>query len=128
MQLLVDRPRPEEALEGVLASHDRTWAHIPSFPSGHLIVTTAMAVTAMAVAPVLRPVLWLYVASVASTRVLFGAHYPLDVIVAAAFGFEAGLFSVALARAAGLLPAAVEERRALPALLRPRRSTAAPAP
>ena len=127
MQVLVDRPRPEEALgEGILLSHERTWAHIPSFPSGHLIVTTAMAVTAMAVAPALRPLLWTYVAAVAFTRVLFGAHYPLDVLVGAAFGYEAGLFSVALARASGLLPAAVAERRWLPAHLRPRRSAAAP--
>lgn len=126
-QLLVDRPRPEEALgDSVLLSHDRTWAHIPSFPSGHLIVTTAMVVTAAAVAPVLRPVLWLYVAAVAVTRVVFGAHYPLDVVVGIAFGYEAGLFSVALGRAAGLLPAWVDVGHARLPALRPRRSPVAP--
>lgn len=125
-QLLADRPRPEEALgDGVLLSHDRTWAHIPSYPSGHLIVTTAMAVTAAAAAPVLRPLLWVYVAAVGVTRVVFGAHFPLDVIVGIAFGYEAGLFSVALARATGLLPAGAAERLAAPAL-RPRRSPVAP--
>jgi membrane-associated phospholipid phosphatase len=126
-QLLADRPRPEEALgESVLLSHDRTWAHIPSYPSGHLIVTTAMVVTAAAVAPVLRPVLWLYVAAVAVTRVVFGAHFPLDVVVGIAFGYEAGLFSVALARATGLLPAWVTAGRPALPPLRPRRAPASP--
>jgi membrane-associated phospholipid phosphatase len=126
-QLLVDRPRPEEALgESVLLSHDRTWAHIPSYPSGHLIVTTAMAVTAAAIAPVLRPVLWLYVTAVAVTRVVFGAHFPLDVVVGMAFGYEAGLFSVALARASGLVPAWVTAGTADLSRLRPRRSPVSP--
>ncbi len=35
-------------------SHGRHWSHIPSFPSGHLIVTTALVVAAVAMAPVLR--------------------------------------------------------------------------
>ena len=48
----VDRPRPEEALGAeVLRSHGRHWSHIPSFPSGHLIVTTALVVAAAAMAP-----------------------------------------------------------------------------
>jgi membrane-associated phospholipid phosphatase len=85
-----------------------------------------MAVTAAAVAPVLRPVLWIYLAAVAVTRVVFGAHFPLDVIVGIAFGYEAGLFSVALGRAVGLLPAWAGAGLGAAQVLRPRRAHAAP--
>ena len=40
-----------------MRSHDRHWSHIPSFPSGHLVVTTALVVAAAAMAPRLRGVL-----------------------------------------------------------------------
>jgi undecaprenyl-diphosphatase len=105
IQLGVDRPRPEEALGAeVMRSHDRHWSHIPSFPSGHLIVTTALVATAAAMAPRLRPALFVYVAAVAVTRITFGAHYPLDVVVGALLGWEVGLFTVAVMRAARLVP------------------------
>ena len=106
VQLLFDRPRPEEALGAeVLRSHDRHWSHIPSFPSGHLVVTAALVTTAAAIAPALRPVLFAYLVAVAVTRVSFGAHFPLDVIVGAVVGTQVGRFAAALTRAAGLLPA-----------------------
>jgi membrane-associated phospholipid phosphatase/predicted MFS family arabinose efflux permease len=105
IQLGVDRPRPEEALGGeVLRSHDRHWSHIPSFPSGHLIVTTALAVAASAIAPILRVPAFLYLAAIAVTRITFGAHFPLDVVIGTIIGWQVGLFSVALARAGRLLP------------------------
>ena len=107
VQLAVDRPRPEEALGGeALRSHGRHWSHIPSFPSGHLIVTTALVSAAAAMAPRLRPALFAYLAAVAVTRVAFGAHFPLDVLVGTILGWQVGVFSVALTRAARLLPAA----------------------
>jgi membrane-associated phospholipid phosphatase/MFS family permease len=106
VKLFVDRARPEEVLGGqVLVSHARDWSHIASFPSGHMIVTTALAAVAGAAAPKLRPALVVYVAAVGFTRVLFGAHFPLDVLVGAALGYEMGLFSVALVANARLLPA-----------------------
>jgi membrane-associated phospholipid phosphatase/predicted MFS family arabinose efflux permease len=118
IQLGVDRPRPEEALGAeVMRSHGRHWSHIPSFPSGHLIVTTALVATAAAMAPRLRPALFVYVAAVAVTRITFGAHYPLDVVVGAVLGWEVGLFTVAVMRAARLVPVAAmhEATRATPA-------------
>ena len=46
----------------------------------------------------------------------FGAHFPLDVVVGAVIGSQVGRFSVALTRAAGLLPAAAgPEREHVPA-------------
>ena len=104
IQLAVDRPRPEEALGAeVQRSHDRHWSHIPSFPSGHLIVTSALVVAAATMAPRIRPLVFVYLAAVAVTRISFGAHFPLDVIVGTIAGWQVGLFSVALMRAAGLL-------------------------
>ena len=102
IQLGVDRPRPEEAL-GVeaRASHGRHWSHIPSFPSGHLIVTTALVAAAHrdGAAPA-RPLL-VYLAAVAVTRMHFGAHFPLDVLIGASVGRPVGLYAVALTRARG---------------------------
>ena len=103
--LLYDRPRPEEVLgHAALLSHGRSWAHIASFPSGHLAVTTAIVAAGVAVAPILRAPLWLYVGAVAMTRITFGAHFPIDVAAGVVFGYVCGTFSVALAQAAGLLP------------------------
>jgi membrane-associated phospholipid phosphatase/predicted MFS family arabinose efflux permease len=124
IQLAVDRPRPEEALGAqALLSHGRHWGHIPSFPSGHLIVTTALVATAVAMAPRLRPVLVVYLAAVAVTRITFGAHFPLDVVIGTVLGWEVGLFTVGVMRAAGLVPAAAA--RASSAVAQP---PATPAP
>jgi membrane-associated phospholipid phosphatase len=107
IQLGVDRPRPEEALGAeVQRSHDRHWSHIPSFPSGHLMVTAGLVATAATLARRLRGPLLVYLGFVAVTRVLFGAHFPLDVVVGAIVGWQVGLFAVALTRTSGLLPAA----------------------
>jgi membrane-associated phospholipid phosphatase/MFS family permease len=106
IQLAVDRPRPEEAIGAeVMRSHGRHWSHIPSFPSGHLIVTTALVVAAATMAPLLRVPAFAYLASIAVTRITFGAHFPLDVIVGTIVGWQVGLFSVAVIRATRLLPA-----------------------
>ena len=123
VQLGVDRPRPEEALGGqVLLSHGRSWAHIPSFPSGHLIVTTALVVAAVRMAPALRYPAFAYLAAIAVTRMTFGAHFPLDVVLGTIIGWQVGHFAVALTRAAGLLPQAervARRRRAARAISAP---------
>jgi membrane-associated phospholipid phosphatase len=111
LQLGFDRPRPEEALGAeVQRSHGRHWAHIPSFPSGHLIVTTALVSAAFAMAPRLRvPAL----------------VYLVAVLLGAIIGWQVGYLSVALSRAARMLPAA--PRRALVPAAEPA-GVAAPAP
>jgi membrane-associated phospholipid phosphatase/MFS family permease len=102
--LLYDRPRPEEILgsQALLATPERTWAHIASFPSGHLVVTTAIAVAGMTLVPALRAPFWLYVGLIGLTRITFGAHFPLDVVVGAVFGYYVGLFSAWLPSAIGM--------------------------
>ena len=88
----------------VALSHDRTWAEIGSYPSGHLLVTTAMAAAAAAAVRALRRPLLAYVGALALTRLLFGAHSPFDVLVGAAFGHQVGLFTTALLTSARLPP------------------------
>jgi membrane-associated phospholipid phosphatase len=112
VQLAVNRPRPQEALGSqVLLSHGRSWAHIPSFPSGHMIVTTALVVAAAGMAPVLRGPAFTYLAAIAITRMMFGAHFPLDVALGTIIGWQVGQFALALTRAAGLLPQAERATR-----------------
>jgi dolichol-phosphate mannosyltransferase len=104
-QIAFDRPRPEEGLGAEAAVIEgRTWSHLPSFPSGHLMVTAAMVAAAIGVSRRLRWPLLAYLAAIALTRITFGAHWPLAVVVGGLMGWEVGLFSVALVRSAGLLP------------------------
>ena len=107
VKLFIERARPEEVLGAqVQLSHGRSWAHLASFPSGHLIVTAAMAAAAATAVPALRRPLIAYVALMALTRVTFGAHFPIDVVVGAVLGYELGLFAARLMASARLLPSA----------------------
>ena len=101
-----DRPRPEEAL-GVALHEGHSWAHLNSFPSGHMAITAALAVSTALLFRRLRYPLFAYVALVAFTRVMFGAHFPFDVLAGTALGVGSALV-VALA---------VERRYALRSLL-----------
>ena len=114
VKLFIERARPEEVLGAQLQlSHGRSWAHLASFPSGHLIVTAAMAAAAAAAVPALKRPLLAYVVVVGLTRVMFGAHFPLDVLVGAALGYELGMFAARLMASARLLPAAVPDHMTL---------------
>jgi membrane-associated phospholipid phosphatase len=89
-------------LEVLMVTPERTWAHIASFPSGHMVVTTAIAVAGMTLVPALRGPMWIYVGLIALTRITFGAHFPLDVVVGGVFGYWVGLFSAWLPHAIGM--------------------------
>ncbi len=105
VKLFIERARPEEVLGGQIElSHDRSWAHLASFPSGHLIVTSAMAAAAASAVPALRRPLLGYVVLVALTRVMFGAHFPIDVLVGGVVGYELGVFTAHLMASARMLP------------------------
>jgi dolichol-phosphate mannosyltransferase len=120
VKLFVERARPEEVLgTQVQLAEGRSWAHLASFPSGHLIVTAAIASAASVAVPALRRPLIAYTVLIALTRVLFGAHFPLDVLVGAAVGYELGLFAARLMGSARLLPVAVPELGPAPLRLRP---------
>jgi membrane-associated phospholipid phosphatase len=108
-----DRPRPEEVPAAEFSSLEgHTWAHLNSFPSGHMAITAALAVAVALVFPRLRWALWAYVAAVAFTRVMFGAHFPLDVLAGTSLGVGSALL---VALAWERLPAAVRDRRRGPA-------------
>ena len=65
-------------------------APYPSFPSGHVAVSTALALATAALIPKLRYVLWKYAVVIAFTRLAYGAHFPSDVIL----GFVIGHLAV----------------------------------
>lgn len=124
VKLFIERARPEEVLgTQIQLSHGRHWAHLASYPSGHLIVTAAMATAAATAVRALRAPLIAYVALVGITRVTFGAHFPIDVVVGAAVGYEIGLFTARLIASARLLEGAAARIAARPVEL-PERSRA----
>ena len=82
--------------------HGGHWSHIASFPSGHMVVTTAIVVAGIAAVPWLRAPLWIYCGVIGLTRITFGAHFPLDVVAGMAFGYPVGLFAWELVCRLGL--------------------------
>jgi maltose/moltooligosaccharide transporter len=90
-----DRPRPEEVITNA-SLNGHSWAHLNSFPSGHMAITAALAVAVALTLPRLRYALWAYVFAVAFTRVMFGAHFPLDTVAGTALGTASAIL-IALA-------------------------------
>jgi membrane-associated phospholipid phosphatase len=88
-----NRPRPSEVFDPaeIALAYGRNWAAIESFPSGHMAVVTALAASAWFAVPRLRGVLVAYIALNAVTRVVFGAHFPLDVVAGIALGYGSAL-------------------------------------
>ncbi len=105
-----ERDRPEEVFApGEISLNGHTWARLESYPSGHMAITAALAVAIGLAFPRLRLVLWLYIGAVAFTRVMFGAHFPLDTVAGTVLGTASAYAVYALfAR----VSASVEARRA----------------
>jgi MFS family permease len=99
----LDRPRPEEVLEPGQINLKDNWNYIESFPSGHMAITAALAVSTALAFPRLRTILWAYVIAVAFTRVLFGAHFPLDTVAGVALGYVSARAVYSLFVEAGVL-------------------------
>ena len=108
---LYDRPRPSEVFDSaeVVLAYGHDWARIEAFPSGHMAVITALAAAAWFAFPRLRYPLIAYVALNAVTRVLFGAHFPLDVVAGIALGYGSALAVRALFTQIGVVPARAAE-------------------
>jgi MFS family permease len=102
---LYDRPRPSEVFDGaeIVLAYGHDWARIEAFPSGHMAVITALAAAAWFMFPRLRYPLMAYVALNAVTRVLFGAHFPLDVLGGIALGYGSALAARAFLAQAGIV-------------------------
>jgi membrane-associated phospholipid phosphatase len=122
--MLYVRDRPEETLGAqALLVEGGHWSHIASFPSGHVVVTTAIVVAATLAVPWLRGPFWAYCALIGLTRITFGAHFPLDVIAGVAFGYPLGVFSFELVERFGLSRGKQRPQRRRAFGLRPVRRT-----
>jgi membrane-associated phospholipid phosphatase len=95
-QEIWDRPRPEEAMDPATLNLHGVWASFESYPSGHMIITTALAAATALAFPRLWPVAWAYIAIIGVTRIVFGAHFPLDVLTGTLFGYVAARVGFAL--------------------------------
>jgi membrane-associated phospholipid phosphatase/predicted MFS family arabinose efflux permease len=96
VHFVYNRPRPEEVFEpGEISLNDHHWGHLNSFPSGHMALTAALGVGVALAFPRLRALMWSYIAAVAFTRVMFGAHFPLDVVAGTAMGAGSALLAAA---------------------------------
>ena len=92
--MLYVRDRPEEVLGAqALLVEGGHWSHIASFPSGHMVVTTAIVVAGICAVPWLRLPFLVYCGLIGLTRITFGAHVPLDVLAGFAFGVPVGVFA-----------------------------------
>ena len=74
--------------------HANAW----SFPSGHSITVTALAIAASVIYPPTRPAFWLLALAVMASRVVLDAHYLSDVIAGFYIGAAFALAFLAAAR------------------------------
>jgi len=98
-----DRPRPEEVLPPSAVHMGGRWDFIESFPSGHMAITAALAVSTAIAFPRLRAPLWALLVLLGFTRVLFGAHFPLDTVAGILLGYVSARATYALFTESGLL-------------------------
>ena len=100
MYAVWDRPRPEDVFgqADIELRPGHSYSRIASYPSGHLVVTAALAAAATRLFPVLRAPVWAYVAVIGFSRVLFGSHFPSDVVGGTVLGFGSAYFVWLLAR------------------------------
>jgi membrane-associated phospholipid phosphatase/predicted MFS family arabinose efflux permease len=92
IHFVYNRPRPEESFAaGEITLNGHHWAHLNSFPSGHMAITAALGVGIALAFPRLRALMWGYIVAVAFTRVMFGAHFPLDVVAGVTLGSGSAL-------------------------------------
>lgn len=88
------RARPDVAITGFAARAANPDQF--SFPSGHSTVAFAIATAATGADPRLGAVEIALATLIAISRIVLGAHYPVDVIAGIALGFACGLVALAV--------------------------------
>lgn len=90
---LIGRARPLHFADGgAIHFQPFSWrADYASMPSGHATTAFAAALAIGWLLPRWRPVLWLYAAAIAASRIVIGAHYPSDVLAGALVGTAGAL-------------------------------------
>ena len=83
IKLLVRRQRP--AVPDGLRRVVKPW-DVYSFPSGHSALSFALALMVAVNYPLYAIPVLLFAALIAFTRIYFGTHYPLDVVVGSMIG------------------------------------------
>ncbi len=83
------RPRPDAAIVGFAATLENPDAF--SFPSGHSTVAFAIATAIATADPVLGALELGLATMIAGSRIVLGAHYPLDVVAGIILGVLSGL-------------------------------------
>lgn len=91
-KMLVARPRPAGVLPDVMVHFDYVDGF--GFPSGHTAIATAIALTLMPfVKKEYQVLLWVLVIGVALSRMILGAHVPLDLLGGFCIGVIAATFA-----------------------------------
>lgn len=86
------RPLVGGSLDPYLFSPFKWTSEYAGFPSGHATTAFAAAVAFGTLWPRARTALWVYAFLIAVSRVVLTAHYPSDVLAAAAVGVGGALF------------------------------------
>jgi undecaprenyl-diphosphatase len=92
----IGRPRPFAVCPQI-----RACAHTLdefSFPSGHTLHAVAYAVLLNYHYPTTGPLVWVFAALIAASRVVLGLHYPSDVLAGALTGLATGSVAIVLGR------------------------------
>jgi membrane-associated phospholipid phosphatase len=108
IKLIVHLPRPDNFAELALPEIEHRYSGSFSFPSGHTVTIFSFAGIFLAAFPIRKTALFLILAAlVGYSRIMLGAHWPIDVLGGAIVGILAAMLGLYLSEHWnwGILPA-----------------------